>query len=270
MSHDNVSLTKYYESICKQPILTREEERRLFDIIYDKTGSFSERQKKLASDKLIGANLRFVFKKAKQYSKGDIDQFQELISAGNEGLVVSLEKFDPKSGVRFLTYAGWWVIQRQLKEMSRMRIVSLPIWKQQLAKRITNRENELGRPMTDQELSAEFPEFKLKDLKDLSKTKYLTYYIDDFLTEDGFHTEDGLIKDLGSELVEFLDNEDMQLAINALPSPMKEVLELSFGLDDGKEKSVSKVASELNLRTDEVKRLRTEAIIRLRRTIHQE
>ena len=264
MSNDNTSLTQYYETICKQPLLNREEERRLFDIIYDKTDAFTARQKKLASDKLISANLRFVFKKAKQYSKGDIDQFQELISAGNEGLVVSLEKFDPKSGVRFLSYAGWWVIQRQLKEMSRMRIVSLPIWKQQLAKRITNREGELGRPMTDQELTQEFPDFKLKDLKDLSQTKYLTYYIDDFLTEENF------VKDLEGEIIEFLDNEDMKTAIEALPSPMKEVLELSFGFDDGKEKSASKVASELNLRTDEVKRLRVEALIRLRKTIHQE
>ena len=259
MSNDNSSLTQYYESICKQPLLSREEERRLFDIIYDKTGTFTERQKKMAGDKLIGANLRFVFKKAKQYSKGDIDQFQELISAGNEGLVVSLEKFNPDSGVRFLSYAGWWVIQRQLKEMSKMRIVSLPIWKQQLAKRITNKEAELGRSMTDAELVAEFPDQKLKDLKDLSNTKYLTYYIDDFLTEDGF------AENLEGEILETLDREDLTNAIESLPTPMKEVLELSFGFDDGKEKSASKVASELSLKTDEVKRLRVEGIMRVRR-----
>lgn len=262
--NDASSLTQYYETICKQPFLTREEERRLFEIIYDETGSFSEKQKKLASDKLINSNLRFVFKKAKQFSKGDIDQFQELISAGNEGLIVALNKFKPSSGVRFLTYAGWWVIQRQLKEMSKMRIVSLPIWKQQLAKRITNKETELGRQMTDEELSAEFPDFKIRDLRDLSQTKYLTYYIDDFLTEDGF------IKDLESEIFEFMDTEDLTSAIESLPTPMKEVLELSFGFDDGKEKSVSKIASELDLRTDEVKRLRTEALVRLRKLIHQE
>lgn len=264
MTNDNTSLTQYYELICREPMLTREQERRLFDIIYDKTDEFTPKQKKQAGDKLIRANLRFVFKKAKQYSKGDIDQFQELICAGNEGLVVSLEKFNPASGVRFLTYAGWWVIQRQLKEMSKMRIVSLPIWKQQLSKRISMRQDELGRSLTDAELIAEFPDFKLKDLKDLAQTKYLTYYIDDFLDEEGF------VENLEGEIIESLDRDDLYTAISTLPTPMKEVLELSFGFDDGKEKSASKVGAELNLKSDEVKRLRLEGIMRVRKIMIRE
>lgn len=259
MSHSDTShLSYYYELICREPLLTREKERELMDVIYDKDDRFTSIQKRIAGDKLIKANLRFVFKKAKVYSRGDANMFEDLISAGNEGLLVSLEKFDPASGVRFLSYAGWWVMQRQLKEMSKMRIVSLPIWKQQLASKIAREQEKLGRPMTREELVAAFPNKKEKDIMDLSQSKYLTYYIDDFLTHDEF------CKDLEEQIFEEMDREDLQDSINTLPSPMREVILLSFGFDDGKEKQLKDVALALELKLDEVKRLRTEGITRMR------
>lgn len=259
--NDANSLTKYYELICKQPLLSREEERRLIEIIYDKTGDFTPKQKKAAADKLIQSNLRFVFKKAKIRSRGDIEQFEELISAGNIGLLKTLDKYNPNSGYRFLSYAGWWVMQQQLKEMSQMRLVSLPVQKQQLAARIRKKQEEFGRPMTLEELKAAFPQNKEKDLKELSQTSYLTYYIDDFEREDSFAHE------LEESIIEDLDREDIALAINSLPSPMKEVIELSFGMDDGHSKKITEVAKELGIKKDEVKRLRTEGLMKLSKII---
>lgn len=256
--YDNASLTHYYQEICKEPLLSKEEEKKLLDVIFDKTGTCTEAQKKAASSKLIRANLRFVFKKAKQLSKGDVDQFLELISVGNEGLLAGLEKFDPDSGVRFLSYAGWWVMQRQYKEMSNMRIVSLPVWKQQLAARIERYQEDLGRPATLEELKKAFPDNKEKDLKELSHTKYLTYYIDDFLKEDD---RGGYLEEL---IIEESDNEDISSALNTLPSPMKEIVEMSFGMDDGKEKKISVIAKELGIRVEVARKLKTEGLARLK------
>ena len=265
MSYNDTShLSYYYELICKEPLLTREKEKELIDTIYDKAGAYTSLQKKRAEEKLIKANLRFVFKKAKQYSKGDANMFEDLICAGNDGLLVSLEKFNPESGVRFLSYAGWWVFQRQMKAMSQMRIVSLPIWKQQLAKKIAVEQEKLGRPLTDEELQAKFPTKKLKDLKDLATSKYLTYYIDDMLGESEF------CKDLEELIFEEMDRDDLYGSINSLPSPMKEVIQLSFGFDNGKEKSAKEVSVALNIKPDEVKKLKAEGVLRLKKLVIEE
>jgi DNA-directed RNA polymerase sigma subunit (sigma70/sigma32) len=119
-----MDLSRYYSDICKHPLLSREEEFDLFMDLNDPALSEKERQK--IKDKILKANLRFVFKTAKKYSRNDPDIFEELICAGNEGLLVGMEKFKPSKNVRFLSYSGWWVLQRILKEMSKMRIVSLP------------------------------------------------------------------------------------------------------------------------------------------------
>lgn len=124
LPYTNMDLSTYYTQICRHPLLTREEEFDLFIELHDP--GISEKEKNKIKAKIINANLRFVFKTAKKYSKNDPDIFEELICAGNEGLLVGLEKFKPSKNVRFLSYSGWWVLQRILKEMSRMRIVSLP------------------------------------------------------------------------------------------------------------------------------------------------
>lgn len=258
---DTSHLSYYYEQICKQPLLTREEERELLDKVFDTTGKTTVVEKRRAEDKLIRANLRFVFKKAKIYSRGDASMFEDLICAGNDGLLEGLAKFKPGSPGRFLTYAGWWVFQRQLKVMSQMRIVSLPIWKQQLAKKIAVEQEKTGRQLTDEELIAKFPNKKLKDLKDLSQSKYLTYYLDDLTNESE------LYKDLEEGILESLDTDNLHEKINSLPSPMKEVIELSFGLDDGEEKKAKEVGAILSIKPDEVKRLKAEGILRLRKIV---
>lgn len=266
MSHhsDTSHLSYYYEQICKQPLLTREEERELLNKVFDTTGNTTPVEKKRAEDKLIRANLRFVFKKAKIYSRGDANMFEDLICAGNDGLLEGLAKFKITNPSRFLTYAGWWVMQRQLKAMSQMRIVSLPIWKQQLSKKIAIEQEKLGRPLTEEELIAKFPNKKLKDLKDLSQSKYLTYYLDD-LTE-----ESELYRNLEEGILESLETESLHEKINSLPSPMKEVIELSFGLDDGDEKKAREVGTLLGIKADEVKRLKAEGILRLRKIVKKE
>jgi RNA polymerase nonessential primary-like sigma factor len=250
-----MDLSKYYELICKEKMLSKEEEQALMAIYKDTTKSEKERQK--AKDRIIKANLRFVFKQAKKYSRNDPSMFEELISAGNEGLLVGLEKYDPVRKIRFLTYAGWWVIQRILKEMSKMRIVSLPIWKQQLAARIS-RAKDMNENMTITELKKEFPTVPEKDIQELYDTKYLTYYIDD-LEDDAIE-----LSSVVSTIEKDLDQKRLQEIINALPSPHKEIVILSFGLEDGKEMTFTQLSRRLILTREQLKNLKKEALDMLR------
>lgn len=247
-----MNLSQYYADICKQPILTEEEERDLFLELEDE--GISDHRRATLRDKVLRSNLRFVFRQAKYASKNDPSMFEELICAGNEGLLVGLEKYNPKCGVRFLTYAGWWIKQRILKQMSSMRIVSLPIYKQQLATRIQKflDKNETA---TFEELKKEFPDIKEKDLRELHKTRYLTYYIEDLGSNSAFE-----INPIEKEVEQKLDRSKIMESIQALPSPHKEAICNLFGMIDGEERKQADVAKELGITKEKLREVRQEAL----------
>lgn len=247
-----MDLTKYYEEICKQPFLSTEEEKELFRIYY--SPNTTPKEKANARDQIIRSNLRFVFKKAKQYSKNDPDAFEELILAGNDGLLAGFEKYNPDSNIKFLSYAGWWVMQRQLKEMSRMRIVSLPVGKQQLSVKILKAQENSEVSLSIEDLKTMFPEVSERDIKELMETRYLTYYLDDL--EDSEVT----VSPIEEEVEEELQANSIKRMLAELPELTAKVIELSFGLDDGKEKKPSQVAAILKLPRKEVKMLREEGL----------
>jgi RNA polymerase sigma factor (sigma-70 family) len=248
-----MDLSKYYTEICKYPMLDRDQEHDLFLEYNDPANT--QREKDAIADTIIKANMRFVFKTAKRYSKNDPDLFAELISAGNEGLLVGLEKFKPCKNVRFLSYAGWWVTQRILKEMSKMRIVSLPIWRQQLSARIQKATENREVDLTFDELKKEFPDISEKDLRDLYQTKYLTYYLDDMGDDPGFE-----IDPIGTEVEVRLDRERIHTIITKLPSPHREIIELSYGIMDGEEVNHTNISKQLNITKEQLREYKKEAL----------
>lgn len=234
-------------------MMNREEEYDAFMELSDE--GLSLQQREAIKDKIIKANMRFVFKQAKNYSKNDPDLFEELIAAGNEGLLVGLEKFKPSRKVRFLSYAGWWIIQRILKEMSKMRIVSLPIWKQQLAARIQRATENRETDLTFEELKKEFPDVPEKDLRELHQTRYLTYYLDDMTDDPSFE-----IDPIGSEVEVRMDRDRIHSMISELPSPQKEIIELSFGIADGEEVTHANIAKQLGISKDQLREYKREGL----------
>lgn len=250
-----MDLTKYYSSLLKEPILKKEEEISLFEKFKDPTTT--EKEKTKIRDRIIRANMRFAFNQAKKYSRNDPSMFGDLISAANEGLLVGFEKFNPSREVRFLSYVGWWVNQRILKTMSKMRIVDLPIWKQQLASRI-QRLIDNNEKITLEDLYLEFPEVNKKDIKELYQTRYLTYYIDD-MNEDEFE-----IDPIGEELQKQLDDTKVWKAVASLPSPHREVIARCFGLEDDSEHSPAKMSKALKIPKEEIQKIKLEGLSMLK------
>lgn len=251
-----MDIAKYYESISREPLLSKEEETDLFLLLRDEGLSRKERDK--IRDRIIRANLRYPFKLAKQYSKGDPDMFAELISAGNEGLVVAMEKFDPNRGFRFLSYAGWWVGQRVLKQMASFRIVALPIYRQQLAARIQKfvSANEAA---TFDDIKKEFDDVPEKDLKELSETKFLTYHLDDLGDDPALE-----IDPIATEVEVRIDRERIHAVIESLPSPHQEIIFMSYGMKDGREHTHAEIAKELGISKDQLREYKKEAFEMLR------
>lgn len=82
-----------------------------------------------AREKLLQANLRFVVKIAKKFAKNP-QAIQRLISAGNVGLVLAIDKFDFKHGTRFLTYAAWWIRKEIWDELHKTSLIHIPLHRQ--------------------------------------------------------------------------------------------------------------------------------------------
>ena len=80
-----------------------------------------------AAERLVTANLRFVISYVKKYQGHGLD-LSELVAIGNEGLLKAVRKFDPDHGVKFISYAVWWVRQAVLKALAEQtRSVRIPL-----------------------------------------------------------------------------------------------------------------------------------------------
>ena len=104
------TLRIYLKDIAQFPQLTQPEEQDLARRAKDGDES--------ASWRLVEANLRFVVSLAKKYARSGYP-IHELINEGNLGLIEAASRFDPDRGVRFVTYAGWWVRQAILAAIAR-------------------------------------------------------------------------------------------------------------------------------------------------------
>lgn len=229
-----MNLSQLYSDICKMPLLTKDQERALLDTYFSAHTTDCEKIK--AKSNLLGSHRRFAFNEAKKKSNGDIEQFEELYNAGCEGLAVGLSKYDNESGMRFLTYAGWWVFQRQMKAMSEFRLVALPTQKQQLGVRIRKFKDELRREPTREELAAEFPDASPKDLKELDQTSFLTFHFDN-VNESDIPVLDGTTS-VDREILE----DQMYGIIEGFDGNDPDMIKRMYGLtDDGRKESYSMV-----------------------------
>ena len=113
------SIGLYFKDVSRNKILSAEEESQLYSEI--KKGN------KKAIDKLITSNLRFVISVAKKY-QGNGLSLVDLIQEGNLGLIKAAEVFDPDRGIKFISYAVWWIRQSIMKALSdQSRTIRLPL-----------------------------------------------------------------------------------------------------------------------------------------------
>jgi len=141
---------QYLLDIQKLPMITDPvEEKRLARLAQDG----DER----AAERLVTANLRFVISYVKRY-QGHGLELSELVAIGNEGLLKAVRKFDPEHGVKFISYAVWWVRQAVLKALAEQtRSVRIPLNQNSALIKMSRAETflsqELGREPTDAEIA---------------------------------------------------------------------------------------------------------------------
>ena len=141
---------QYLQDIQKLPLIDDPaEERRL--------ARLAQRGDPAAAERLVTANLRFVISYVKKYQGHGLD-LSELVAIGNEGLLKAVRKFDPEQGVKFISYAVWWVRQAVLKALAEQtRSVRIPLNQNAQLIKMSRTEmvlaQELGRDPTDNEIA---------------------------------------------------------------------------------------------------------------------
>jgi RNA polymerase sigma factor (sigma-70 family) len=114
------ALILYYKEVEGTKMLNAEEEHALIV-------KYHETKDKQSKNKIIKGALRYVINEARKHSKNkDRSCLEDLIAAGNIGLVRALDKFNPTRNTRFLTYAGWWVRHEMREEARRLGFLHVP------------------------------------------------------------------------------------------------------------------------------------------------
>jgi len=152
---DSGLLRRYLEEISKYQPIPAEREKELARIIQDRLTP--EEKRKEAIDELVRANLRFVVYHVKGFHSPDVP-FIDLINEGNIGLIQAARRFDAERGVKFITYAVWWVrqaVSHALAEQAgTIRIPHKQAAHQLKAIRArTELQRELGREPTHEEIA---------------------------------------------------------------------------------------------------------------------
>jgi RNA polymerase primary sigma factor len=261
---DEGSLDQYLREISKYPLINQEEEVRLAQLIH--------KGDEEALDKLVRSNLRFVVSVAKKYQNQGVS-LSDLINEGNLGLIRAAHKFDETKGIKFISYAVWWIRQAILQALAEQsRIVRVPLNRAGALHRIGKRSSallqELGREPTPAEI-AEGMDFTMEEVQKTLSISQTHLSLDAPLTPG----EDNKLLDyLPDTQNSGPDNETFEKAliesIEEVLSTLKEreakILRLYFGLDGPEPKTLEEIGSLLGITRERVRQIKEKALTRLR------
>ena len=258
------SLNQYLREISRYPLLDREEEKRLAREI--------RRGQEAALDKLVRSNLRFVVMVSKKYQNQGVP-LSDLINEGNLGLIKAARKFDETKGIKFISYAVWWIRQAILQALAEQgRIVRVPLNRAGTMYRIGKRKAKLVQELGREPTVAEIAEGLDLSREEVEKTLAISraHLSLDAPVAPG---EDSRLLDYlpdrvsprpDEEMIEKALTEALEAALLTLRPREATVLRQYFGLDDAAPKSLEEIGAGLGVTRERVRQIKEQALKRLR------
>jgi RNA polymerase primary sigma factor len=258
------ALDQYLRDVSRHELITPEKEKEL--------GARAQAGDEDAVQELARANLRFVISVAKKYQNRGVS-LTDLIQEGNVGLVTAARKFDPEQGVKFISYAVWWIRQAILASLANHgRAVRVPLNRASDLARIFREKERLkqdkGRDPTTEELAKATdltPEL-VESLQTLNAAEIRldapigdsedSQLVERFVTEEAAEPE---VEVEGRLLTEAITE-----ALSTLEARDAKVLRLYFGLEGEREHTLEEIGNMLGVTRERIRQLRDRALRRLR------
>ena len=258
------SLDQYLREISKYALLKREDEVELAVQIHVGCAE--------ALDKLVRSNLRFVVSVAKKYQNQGVS-LSDLINEGNLGLIRAAHKFDETKGIKFISYAVWWIRQAILQALAEQsRIVRVPLNRagtlHRIGKRSSALQQELGREPTIDEIAEgmDIPKDEVAKTLAISRSHLsldapLTPGEDnkllDYLPDDQSPGPD-------DQTFERALSNSIEEVLRTLKEREAKILRLYFGLDSQEAMTLEEIGGLLGITRERVRQIKEKALARLR------
>jgi len=254
----------YLKEIGKVPLLSSEEEVAL-------AIRMSEGDEE-AKHRMTEANLRLVVSIAKRYvGRGML--FLDLIQEGNLGLIKAVEKFDYTKGYKFSTYATWWIRQAITRAIAdQARTIRIPVHMVETINKTIRISRqllqELGHDPSAEEIAAEM-DMPVEKVRDILKIAQEPVSLETPIgEEEDSHLGDFIPDEDASEPSEAasfsLLREQLEEVLDTLAPREKKVLELRFGIVDGRTRTLEEVGKEFNVTRERIRQIEAKALRKLR------
>jgi RNA polymerase primary sigma factor len=253
----------YLQEIQKYDLLTPEEEKEL-----GRRARLGDRE---AKRKLVEANLRFVVSVAKAYRNMGTP-FTDLINEGNVGLIKAAERFDERRGVRFLSYAVWWVKQAIMKAVTEhIKSYRLPMSRagkmlkvKKTKERVTR---EIGREPSIEEIAEELDTDVEKIEESIKVAKHDISLDDTIKNTDDLEYLDVISEDVVTPEEEYYRNkfiEDIRFSLDKLKPRDRKIIIYYFGMEGKRPHTLEEIGRILGVSRERVRQLRNRALKQLR------
>ena len=258
------SLDQYLKEISQYPLIDKAEEARLAKGIKRGEGE--------ALDKLVRSNLRFVVSVAKKYQKQGVP-LSDLINEGNLGLIRAAHKFDETKGIKFISYAVWWIRQAILQALAEQsRIVRVPLNRAGALHRIGRRSSallqELGREPTVEEIADDL-DISQQEVERTLAISQSHLSLDAPITPSEDHRLLDYLPDKYApgpedEAYDHALKNSVEDALSSLKEREAKILRLYFGLDDQEPMTLEEIGALMGITRERVRQIKQKALTRLR------
>lgn len=255
-------LSMYLNDISKLSLLTREEEIKLAKRI--------KRGDREAQRKLVEGNLRFVVSIANRY-RGQGVPLSDLINEGNIGLIRAAKKFDASKGIKFITYAVWWVNTSIKHALSKQNgAISLPYKQTDIYYKINRKQSELSKDLEKEPTMNEIADSLDISIEDIERNLQARSFLslDVSISDDSKESFIGLLKDenpdpIDQDLVGESLNKEIGGLVDELEPRARKIIEMRFGLNGKEPLSLRDIGKKLELSGERVRQIEKEALISL-------